>query len=321
MLQSQRGGAGGAEDRGGAAGAAIVRLLERQQQQVINDANVRGLLEAFASACGGALSSICARQVATRLGGLGQGLPSVLFARGQASTTVCGVIPEWGGLAHVRLDRLLLFRALDAMYGGDPMVRDSAPERPLTSLERSLAVRLASAVMGALQAALGEGLKATFTAPRCLDEADPKTQESAVAGGAEETCVLVRIDADAAVLGGSLAVLLPAKGLELLRGNLARSTSGEPRDIDPDWTGAFKRNVLAASAVLTALIDGPDMTLGDVARLKPGTLLEFDAKALAEVRLETADRAIFHGRLGQSKGLFTVLLERQGLAGPVMRGP
>src|SRR5690606_15129705 len=63
-------------------------------------------------------------------------------------------IAEWNARAVVAFDAMLLFRALDAMYGGDGRQLGEVPARDLSTLEQSIADQLARAVIGQFQAQL-----------------------------------------------------------------------------------------------------------------------------------------------------------------------
>jgi flagellar motor switch protein FliM len=51
------------------------------------------------------------------------------------------------------------------------------------------------------------------------------------------------------------------------------------------------------------------MLLGEIARLQPGSLVEFDADRLEYVQIESDGEAIFEGQLGQTKGFLSICIE------------
>lgn len=79
---------------------------------------------------------------------------------------------------------------------------------------------------------------------------------------------------------------------------------------DADWTKMLKRNVGTASVLLQAKMDGLCLPLHIIRGLQPGSMIEFSGEVMKSVRLTCGDEPTFVGRLGQSRGLFTVLLER-----------
>ena len=115
----------------------------------------------------------------------------------------------------------------------------------------------------------------------------------------------VVFDVSLPATGDCLTVGLPASALDALQDPPARV----PRnliDLDPSWTRDLRTAITHAAIEFIATTDAPDLELGDIAALQPGSLLEFDGACLNAVRLECADEAVFIGRLGRSKGFYTI---------------
>ncbi|MFM9938889.1 MAG: FliM/FliN family flagellar motor switch protein [Hyphomicrobiaceae bacterium] len=298
MNTSEQAGAGGQRD----GRAPIVRLFERTRTRLVDMPEVQALMQGCATSCAAALRELSTLKATTALQSLEQVTIGTLRQRFPAALTVSGQIPAWNARGLVLLDPLFLFRVLDATYGGDAAARTTAPERPLTVLERSLAARAAMAIMAHVQTVLHEVAPFAFRAARCDD--------TALTEGADDAYVAICIRL--AEFGDNVVVALPLAGLELARPHLGASERADEPDLDPSWSRDFRRSLLSASVAITAIVDGPDMTLSDVAKLRPGSIVELDEGALANVRLEACDKALFVGRLGQSRGLFTIQTERLG---------
>lgn len=282
--------------------APIMRMFEKTSPRLIDVGAVRVLFDKFSTQVGTAFSEIAPVQLSTRLDQLDQRLGIELLEEMPRVVTVVGNLAEWNAAAFVRLDQVFLFRLLDAMYGGDPRQSTTIPARPLTAIEGALAVRLAQGIMANLRDALGGLCSFSFHDAQIVDAA---SATDAVAPGDYILISVSVIETEERV-----SILMPAAGLELMREKTASREEGkiEP-GVDPEWAAGFKKSVMATTVSLAAIVDGPLMTINDVARLQVGSIVELDADALKRVRIESDGRPIFAGALGQGRGAFTVLLE------------
>lgn len=280
---------------------AIARLFEKSRVPLARLPAVVKMLDEFADRSAAAINRLSPLEVEIEVARVDQGTPkSIAEASGQRIATHF-LIREWRAPAIVCFDRMLLFRALDAMYGGDGARRGEAPTRVLTGLEREVAARIGGSVLAELRESIGAVCPFRFALDRV--EAPPVAEsfESPI------DCLLIRLR----IVGheDQIVVALPAGGLEYARDQLSAPGPEVEPDHDPGWTRSFQKNVSATEVELVAVAPGPPMTLGDVARIEPGSLVEFDAECLHHVRVECDELPVFEGRLGQSKGNFTVLLE------------
>lgn len=216
--------------------------------------------------------------------------------------SVIHLVAEWGARVVIAFDRLLLFRALDAMYGGDGKSIGPAPVRALTRLELSIVERLAQAILAQFQMRL-----APFVAFDCNVERIEQVFDPAIFDKDRTELVAAQLR-----LGEGdewLVVAVPVRGLELARERIATPQEEAPVELDPNWSRSLEQNVGRTEVELVAVAAGPPMLLGEVARLKPGSLVEFDAELLEVVRIESDGEAIFEGQLGQTKGYLSVCIE------------
>ncbi|MGE3710212.1 MAG: FliM/FliN family flagellar motor switch protein [Hyphomicrobiaceae bacterium] len=284
------------------AQAAVLQLFERSIPRIVDLQKVRELVADFSKRSSGALRDVSSLEAAVELDGFDQVPGSDALQYAAHAIAITGFVPEWNDRALVYFDRILLFRLLDAMYGGDANARSEAPDRPLTGLERSLAINVAVAIMSQLQVALTELSRFTFKSPRCVDDDTPPMIPKA---GTDYIVVQLRIDD----FDDRIGIVVPAIVFELIRDRLTANENEDEPDLYPVWSQEFKRVVSATNVPIVAVAEGPSMLLSDVAQLKPGAMLEFNGESLRRVRLECEDRPIFVGRLGQSKGVFTVYVE------------
>ena len=270
---------------------------------------LRALLEASVRDCSAALREAFGLEVEASLERTVQ--LGAYEALGPCSGMIGAVysIAEWNSRAVVAFDAMLLFRALDAMYGGDGRQLGEAPARALSALEQSIADQLARAVIGQFQARLEPYV--TFG---CALERVERAFDAEPFGKDKSELVLVQLLLES--IDERIVIALPVRGLELVRDQIAAPAEEAPVELDPNWSRNLAQSIGHTEVDLVAVAAGPPMLLGDVAALRPGSLVEFDAAQLEHVRIESDGEAIFEGHLGQQKGYFSICLETPVAARP-----
>jgi flagellar motor switch protein FliM len=250
--------------------STLAPIVELPALRAMLDAGVQGCSSAFHQAFGLQLEAVLERAVQ-------QGTYEAL---GPCSGMIGAVydIPEWNARAVVAFDAMLLFRALDAMYGGDGRQLGEAPARELSVLEQSIADQLARAMIGQFQERL-----APYVAFSCSLVRIERAFDAEPFGQDKSEMVLVQL-----LLAGvdeRIVVALPARGLELMRDQITELEEEAPVDLDPNWTRSLSNSIGRTEVDLVAVAAGPPMLLGDVAALRPGSLVAFDAEQLEHVRI------------------------------------
>lgn len=280
----------------------ILRMFEKVAPRLIEVPAMRVLFDRFAEHAAAGLSRLAPLELTTRLERLDQGPTADFLQTTPRMLTIAGSIVEWGAVAFVHLDSMLLFRLLDAMYGGDPSQRTAMPERPLTAFEAGLAVQLANAIIAKLREVLSGLCTFTFQGARLVDAA----MEAAAADKGDSVFIAMSV----VETGEHVGIVMPARGLEVVREKTTAREEGKAEPgVDPEWAAGFKKRVLASTVALSAVSDGPPMTINDIARLRIGSVIELDGDALRRVRIECDEKPIFVGQLGQGRGVFTVLVD------------
>ena len=287
----------------------ITEIFQSTAAPIIELPALRALLEASAQDCPPALRDTFGLQAEVVLERTVQ--QSAYEALGPCSGMVGAVyyIAEWNARAVVAFDAMLLFRALDAMYGGDGRQLGEAPAREFSGLEESVADQLARAVMAQFQARF-----APYVAFSCRLERIERSLDAEPFGADKSELVMAQILLEA--FDERIVVALPARGLELVRDQISVPQEEAPVEIDPNWGRSLSESVGRTEVELVAVAVGPPMLLGDVAALQPGSLVEFDADQLEHVRIESEGEAIFEGELGQQKGFFSICIETPVAAKP-----
>jgi flagellar motor switch protein FliM len=287
----------------------ITEIFQSTVAPIIELSALRALIEASALDCPPALRESFGLQAGVVLERTVQ--QSAYEALGPCSGMIGAVyyIAEWNARAVVAFDAMLLFRALDAMYGGDGRQLGEAPVRELSGLEESVADQLARAVMAQFQARL-----APYVAFTCRLERIERALDAEPFGADKSELVMAQLLLEA--FDERIVVALPARGLELVRDQISEYQEEAPVEIDPNWGRTLTESVGRTEVELIAVAVGPPMLLGDVAALQPGSLVEFDAEQLEHVRIESDGEAIFEGQLGQQKGFFSICIETPVAAKP-----
>ncbi len=283
----------------------IVQLFEQSRPSITELPALRAILDDVAAGCATALREVAGIEANVVLNRVERApLNSAMAA---SIGTVCSLflVPEWNAQGLVGFSTTLLFRVLDAMYGGDgskPGRETLGPERALTQLEQNVAGEIATLFFAQLQWKL-EPIVPFSLRPVSVEQlVDASMYEKNSAEFALVHLQLVELEE-------MLFIALPLKGLELARDQLTHVKDDASHDLDPNWHRLFKQSVGSTLVELVASCEGPPMLLRDVAALHAGSVVEFDADCLNRVCLEAAGDRLFAGRLGQSKGYFTICLE------------
>lgn len=183
---------------------------------------------------------------------------------------------------------------VSALFGGDPGIAVAPIRRALSPTETSVASRL----FEELAKAFGEAREGQFAPVLPLPDA--------VSGGELRKVPLRDGPAVQAVLEistqagkGSITLTMPQR---LLRkgADAADARRGGP---PAQWRQRFSEEVMRSGVELRATMPLARMTLGQIAGLQPGQLIEFDAEAQSQAKLSTRQKTLFvceFGKLGQN---------------------
>lgn len=284
------------------------QMFQRQHPRLVDTKAFKTLLSAFVERSGKSIGELAGLDLEMKLESVDQQKVSAI----PDGIAVVGLISEWKASTVVRIDPHVLFGILEGMFGGDPLREIGVPLRSMTGIEMSLAVLLASIVLSEFKNALEDRCPFSIRDVTCLEES-----LAATFGHSLEDYVVMRMT----MLGvsGAIMVAVPLFGLEHVNAELSQQDGQAGIDLDPDWSMAFRHNVLDSSIWLKATLDGPATTLGEISRLVPGVLLELDPETLWNVHLESETQPVFIGKLGQSRGFYTMLVEKPG--GPGVSSP
>ncbi len=225
--------------------------------------------------------------------------------------------PEWlvalcsverqNTLSCIGLDAGAVNLVIEAFLGGGAQGRSAPPSRDWTPFDQLLAGHAAETVIDVMTDVLAPSVDFVMRMDE-IRSADA-TKELAL----EERPVLAaRLAVQALGEDGTMVVVLPPGLFSSMRICATDATGGESgtnEEANP-WTRALDSQLKASEVICRAVLDGGEITLGDVARFRPGQILELDVRSEAPVRLECDGETLFHCDLGQAGGAFVLKLRR-----------
>lgn len=266
-------------------------------------------LEQFALSVSEALTPLCK---ASSSGTVDEAKPTSLF----------GLIGECEGLTAAVLHSaqfdariLLIFdqRIADTLVAAvfsDEAGTDRAaatparPNRPRTGIENSLVAELARSLGKALDKGFAQIASLALTFERLETLVDVYAL-----GRRDMPAVAARLTIDTPGGAIPLTVLLPQTLLLPIRKNLSFDPGNETSMSDPRWTRQMEVGVTKARIAVTAVLDELEMTLGDIADLAVGKVLNLHGAGMGRVRLECGGREMFWCKLGAGEGRYSLEIE------------
>lgn len=281
----------------------VERLFEQRRTALTELAPLREMLTAASVLCDDGLKQLTSLDIKCEVARVDQGSLGEALLRRPSAVLASYDLPAWSAPVCIGLAPSLLFSSVDAMFGGNGMAKPPASPRRLTEIERQVAQRIADAILSSFRTGLGKVMEITpYGSSTAWENAEALIEDTRI----PTLGILLKISP----IADTVIVTLPAALVEDARGRLQNLSAEQVPANDPSWSRAFQRSVMSSEVEIVASADGPQMTLGHVAALDVGSVIELDPETLQQVMLSREEHPIFEGRLGQSKGLFTVMLEQ-----------
>ena len=212
--------------------------------------------------------------------------------------------PGWKTTGAVAFDRTFIMAAVEAMFGGSGEDLDAREPTPLSTVDLSIADLMAKQIAAALEVGFARRLPSTFHVEQIQLKIDTGFLGKPTAGLVAGTLAL-------AILGVTVEaeILVPLAALMVFADELATIEDDETVYADERWTQRLETEVARATMSLSAVVDLDPMTLGTIARLQPGQVIQLPVEASKRVRLSCGGNDLFRCDLGQSTGFYTVRIE------------
>ncbi len=206
-------------------------------------------------------------------------------------------------------DQRIAETLVTAVFGGDRATDGDAttrarPSRPPTVIETNLVAELARSLAKALDKGFAPIANLALTFERLETLADLHAL-----GRRDMPAVAARLTLDTPAGPTALIVLLPQALLAPMRKSLSFDPGSETPASDPRWARQLEVGVTKARIAVTAVLDEFDMTLGEVADLVVGQVLNLHGAGMGRIRLECGGREMFWCKLGNGEGRYSLEVE------------
>ncbi|ALV26321.1 flagellar motor switch protein FliM [Pannonibacter sp. Q-1] len=212
--------------------------------------------------------------------------------------------PEWDTRLLIGFDRDFIFTMIDVLFGADGTEPPIDEERTFSSIETRIARTVFEVAANALQESFSPIAETTLKIERVESRMD-----FAIIGRRNNPAVVARLLLQAIGRGGEIFVVMPHSTLNPLRQRLSQVLSGEMAGRDKQWTQHFQAEIQRTEVKLQAVLEERELTLGEIANLKIGQIIELQATPRSPVKLECNQQPIFNCRLGQLDGSYTLQVE------------
>ncbi len=271
---------------------------------------LNSIFEKMAVACVDRFRDYCSPAFSAFVNQVASGDSWDLLEASADSVAVIFYCREWDARIVLGLERRLVFAITEAMFGGDGSELPFDATRPFTALETRIGKLVCEFGAKALKDAF-----ATVCEISLVPERTETTLEFTTLGQSSMIMIEAKVLFQVLDQGGVMFVLIPQSTMNPIRQKLERERKPLPSSYDPRWTSALTGRVSRAEVVLSAVIEGKSIALDDILRLGPGKTIELTGTD-RNVLLECEGDRLFLGRLGQSRGHFTVTIDA-----PVIEDP
>ncbi|MBZ9709028.1 FliM/FliN family flagellar motor switch protein [Mesorhizobium sp. ESP7-2] len=184
---------------------------------------------------------------------------------------------------------------VSTLFGGDPDMPVSPIERDLSSIEADVSTMVFQEVAQALNGSGRRSLELRLPAPRAMSGIEARRH--VLRDGA---AIRIVLGISTPVDSGSITVTMPQRIVLAGRDGTA-SVSAD--DHGTSWRARFSEEVMRSTVALEATMPLARLTLGDLADLEVGQVIDFDETAQSRARLSARGQTLFvceFGKLGQN---------------------
>ena len=201
----------------------------------------------------------------------------------------------WDARVLVGLDNKLIFALVEALY---------VENRALTNIEMRVAQKTIDLISRSLQSAFSVIVESNFKFERIETRMD-----FAAIAPRNNFAVLAKFNLRILARSGELFIVIPQAALNPIRQSLTADHTIDVAAADPRWSRRIKTEVSKAEVTVQAIIQEEGFTLGDIADLKVGHILQLKSTPKSRVRLECNDEPLFWCQLGQAEGNYTLRVD------------
>ena len=213
-------------------------------------------------------------------------------------------VPEWDQMVLVGLEKPFIHAFLEVLLGA-PSVNGARTGMDLTPLSLRVAGVMYEQVCASLKGAFSE-----FTKIHVKHERIETRLDLLGVGRRNQPMMMVDVGFQALGAGGHFYIAIPQAALLPLKSVLTRREP-EPVVVDHGWSQKIEREIQRTLVSVQAVIERPNMTLGEIGKLDIGTILLLPSTTNLRVKLLSNEQALFWCELGQIDGGYTVKIEEK----------
>jgi flagellar motor switch protein FliM len=263
------------------------------------------IFDRMTTSCAEHLRHMAASPMYYSLSGLESGRVSEILEMYEANA-VAGIFhaPEWDSHILIGFDRDFIYTMVEVLFGSDGSEAPVEEARGFSTIELRMAQTLFEQVAKALQASFALVADTKFKLERIETRMD-----FAVIGRRNNQAVAAKFLLQALNRGGEMFVVIPQSVLNPMRKVLSRVVSGESSGRDPRWMKQIATEVKKTEVTLKAVLEERFLSLGEIADLKVGDVIELQATPRSRVKLEGNNQGLFWCNIGQSEGSYVLKVD------------
>ena len=208
-------------------------------------------------------------------------------------------VPPLRGKGLCVLDPKLVFCIVDNFFGGSGRFHTKIEGREFTPTELRVVQMLLRQAFIDLQNAWKPVMEVEFE--HVGSEVNPQFANIV---SPSEVVVVTTFHIDLETGGGDFHITLPYSMLEPIRDLLDAGVQSDRGEADERWAKALKEEFMQSEVVLHSTLAETEISVAELAQLKPGDVIAMDIPELVEVC--AANVPVFRGQLGVSEGSYAV---------------
>ncbi|MFC1460403.1 flagellar motor switch protein FliM [Microvirga arabica] len=263
------------------------------------------IFDRMTTSCAEHLRHMAASPMYYSLSGLESGRVTEILEIYEANA-VAGIFhaPEWDSHILIGFDRDFIYTMVEVLFGSDGSEAPVEEARGFSTIELRMAQTLFEQVAKALQASFALVADTKFKLERIETRMD-----FAVIGRRNNQAVAAKFLLQALNRGGEMFVVIPQSVLNPMRKVLSRVVSSESSGRDPRWMKQIATEVKKTEVTLKAVLEERFLSLGEIADLKVGDVIELQATPRSRVKLEGNNQGLFWCNIGQSEGTYVLKVD------------
>jgi flagellar motor switch protein FliM len=263
------------------------------------------IFDRMTTSCAEHLRHMAASPMYYSLSGLESGRITEILEMYEANA-VAGIFhaPEWDSHILIGFDRDFIYTMVEVLFGSDGSEAPVEEARGFSTIELRMAQTLFEQVAKALQASFALVADTKFKLERIETRMD-----FAVIGRRNNQAVAAKFLLQALNRGGEMFVVIPQSVLNPMRKVLSRVVSSESSGRDPRWMKQIATEVKKTEVTLKAVLEERFLSLGEIADLKVGDVIELQATPRSRVKLEGNNQGLFWCNIGQSEGTYVLKVD------------